>query len=129
MIPVSDLVGVPFVRGGFDPSRGLDCLGLVLEVLKRAGRPLRVDFDFSPGWRGRVLAAFEEHVGAFAEIPRHHANTGDLVVVYDEPGEQLHVAVMLTRSSLIHATKTVGVAVQKLARFEGREVKVFRRVD
>lgn len=33
-----DLIGVPFVRGGRDRS-GLDCLGVVLEILDRMGIP------------------------------------------------------------------------------------------
>lgn len=32
-----DLLGVPFVMGGDDPKRGLDCWGMAREVCRRAG--------------------------------------------------------------------------------------------
>lgn len=128
-IPVSDLVGVPFRRGGFDPATGLDCLGLVLEVFRRAGVPVHVDFDYSRGWRARVLTAFEEHVGQFEAVPARLARSGDLVVMDDEPGEPLHVGVMISRTDVIHSTKTAGVAVQRLARFADRSVRVLRHVE
>lgn len=33
----ADLVGTPYIRGGRDPGVGLDCLGVVLEIHRRAG--------------------------------------------------------------------------------------------
>ena len=34
------LIGIPFMHCGRNPSRGLDCLGLVLEFYRRLGLPL-----------------------------------------------------------------------------------------
>ncbi len=39
MIPVKDLVGIPYRHHGRD-SAGMDCYGLVIEVLKRIGKNL-----------------------------------------------------------------------------------------
>lgn len=38
-LDLSDLVGVRFKRGGRDQEHGLDCAGVVLEVLSRLGIP------------------------------------------------------------------------------------------
>lgn len=32
-----DLIGLPFIDGGRDPSIGLDCWGLIMEVTRRMG--------------------------------------------------------------------------------------------
>ena len=48
------LLGVPFRLHGRDPATGLDCVGLVAEALRRAGRRP----DASPGhcWTITVVA-------------------------------------------------------------------------
>jgi len=65
MIPdVSDLVGVRFARMGRDARGGLDCLGLVREVLYRAGYDVPDEdsltiwsfFQEEPNWQGLPLA-------------------------------------------------------------------------
>lgn len=33
----NDLIGIPFVDGGRDPRKGLDCWGLSLEIFRRHG--------------------------------------------------------------------------------------------
>ncbi len=37
MLNYSDLIGIPYVKGGRDPSKGLDCYGLCIVVFKRLG--------------------------------------------------------------------------------------------
>ena len=58
MTAALDLIGIPFERGGRDRRRGLDCLGVVLEVLERLGvpEPLRPD----PWARLRELYSSED---------------------------------------------------------------------
>ena len=43
---VRDLIGIPFVRGGRDPQRGMDCQGLVMAALARWGCDVP---DYDPG--------------------------------------------------------------------------------
>ena len=35
-----DLIGVPYIKGGRDPSKGLDCYGLCIEIYRRLGKIL-----------------------------------------------------------------------------------------
>ena len=44
-----ELVGVPFVDGGRDPGKGLDCWGLVREAYKRITNREMADFDIAEG--------------------------------------------------------------------------------
>lgn len=39
LAPVSELIGIPFLRGGRDPRVGVDCLGLVLLRCQQVGLP------------------------------------------------------------------------------------------
>ncbi len=37
MLNYSDLIGIPYVKGGRDPGKGLDCWGLCMVIYRRLG--------------------------------------------------------------------------------------------
>lgn len=41
-VPFRDLLGVPFIEGGDDPRRGLDCWGQAAEIARRLGLRLPI---------------------------------------------------------------------------------------
>lgn len=127
MIDVSDLIGVQFVRGGADPAKGLDCLGLMLEVHRRMDSGLTLpDFDYSLGWKGRVYDYFRENSERFKEVKLVGARAGDIVVIEGKSDDPLHVGVMISRSQMIHAIEGGGVALQRPSAYEGFIQKVLR---
>lgn len=120
---VRDLVGVPYkVHGrGMD---GMDCYGVVIEFMRRAG----IDFpdvfyeaagkDAGSSVREAVLDGFPVEKIGFPEY-------GCLVEIELHAGP--HVGVCLDGGSFIHATRDKGVCVQNLARY-GKSVRGFWRV-
>ncbi|MXO86168.1 hypothetical protein GRI38_09015 [Altererythrobacter aurantiacus] len=96
------LVGAPFRLRGRDPATGLDCVGLVLTALERAGLGA-VEPPFY-GLRNRSCEA------QFASLPASgfiRANgcrgaVGDLLIV--EPGPaQWHVVIRVASEAFVHA--------------------------
>jgi len=51
-----ELVGVPFRLHGRDPQRGLDCVGVVTEALRRIGRTTTVPEGYT--LRGTAISPF-----------------------------------------------------------------------
>lgn len=88
MPDLSDLIGVPFLDLGRDPSKGLDCWGLVMEVQRRMGRTVR---DLA------VPSCFDSEA-AFDKMREATAQGGEWVAVSEpEPGD---VAVMETNPQM-----------------------------
>lgn len=116
----SDLLSTPFVLGGRDTKKGIDCYGLCIEMCRRDGKTL-ID-----------IASTDQASGNFArqsadvnvrEITESEADAGDLVqCVYS--GET-HLAYMLDKKRVLHATYE-GVRVSPAAVLKDR--KFFRVV-
>lgn len=122
----TDLLGVKFRRGGIDPATGLDCLGLVLLVRERMGRPLDIPgFDYSAGWKDRALAYLIDTAGDWQRVSLASARAGDLVVLEGLTDEPIHVGIMISRTEMIHATEG-GVSIQRATRFEHLVAEVIR---
>ena len=96
-----DFIGVPFRPGGRDPATGLDCLGLVLAALDRAG--FAAPAISSGPWR-RL-----SHSDTLALLPLHgfrpvqgQTTAGDLLIARTGPGQH-HVLVHGRGAYAIHA--------------------------
>lgn len=99
-----DLIGVPYIEGGRDPSQGLDCMGLVLEVTARMGKCAEWrEVDWTDRRRGDVLG---------------------LCVL----GVTGHTGVILDDHRMIHAARGKGVCVERYtgAAWRRRITGVFR---
>lgn len=103
-----DLLNVPYKAHGRGDG-GYDCYGLVVEMCRRAGTPLRDPYDIAhlPAERVNdyiggvnVRRTDEPKVGAIAEFTR---------------GGNLHVGYIAERGKVIHATTDRGVRVTPLA--------------
>lgn len=85
---VRSYIGVPYVWGGTDPSKGLDCSGLVQTAARQVGVKLpRVTYD-------------QQHAGV--EVPSlAQAKPGDLIIT----NKSGHVVVYIGDGKVIHAPR------------------------
>jgi probable lipoprotein NlpC len=122
---VKDLIGIPYKDHGRDHS-GMDCYGLVIEVLKRIGImvPDVFDPDTSNETNGKIVKILEEGI---PNIKVDKPEMGDVVeiLVYDQPS---HVGVCLGDGTFIHALKRIGVAIEPLSRYRHR-IRGYYRVN
>lgn len=103
--------GVPYLWGGTDPARGLDCSGLVQLVLSRHGiQSPRVSAD---------QARFGTPVASLAD-----ARPGDLVA-FGSPRVN-HIGIYVGNGQMIHAPRTGEVV--KVEPIGNREITAIRRV-
>jgi cell wall-associated NlpC family hydrolase len=95
------LLGTRFRLHGRDPATGLDCVGLVLECLEAAGRPLAVPASYR--LRNTDIASllqFGERDGvSTADLP---LQPGDILLVSPGPAQH-HLLVALGPDSFVHA--------------------------
>jgi cell wall-associated NlpC family hydrolase len=83
-------LGVPYLWGGTDPGKGLDCSGLVQHAAKQLGITLP------------RTAAAQAKVGVEVRGGLAHAKPGDLVVL--ENGH--HIGIYVGNGQMLHAPKT-----------------------
>lgn len=106
----SQWIGVPYLWGGTDPSKGLDCSGLIQTALKQMGidapRVSRDQANF-----GRPVSSLEE------------ARPGDLVA-FNSPVS--HIGIYLGGGKMLHAPRT-GRNVE-ITTISDREVAAIRRI-
>ena len=108
-VTVSDLIGVPFVDGGRDPRRGLDCYGLVLEVMRRFGYAL-------PEWGiscfdSAAIAPAARQTLAELFVPASGPGPGRIVVFSldpERPADIQHFGVCLSRNKFIQTLHKTG---------------------
>lgn len=101
------LIGVPFRLRGRSAETGLDCVGLVLLTLDRAGQPVREPPAYQLRGTGRERA--ERLLEAGGLLPVAQAAPGDIVLVESGP-LQLH---LMIRAGIghVHAHASLGRVV------------------
>lgn len=105
-----NLVDTGFRLHGRDPSGGVDCVGLVLVCLARAGRPLA--FPATYGLRNTDIApliALAGRSGGVAATPP--LRPGDILLARTGPAQH-HLLVALSPSSFVHAHATLRRVVE-----------------
>jgi cell wall-associated NlpC family hydrolase len=122
-VQYSDLLGTPFVRHGRS-KEGIDCLGIVLEMYRRAGIDLPDPVDTLPeealsdhGVISDAMGEWEDVVGGYREL--------DVIVFRDSTGK-IHVGVLVSLAKMIHATENNGVIVSPLRYKQQSIQKVYR---
>ncbi|MDB5689319.1 MAG: hypothetical protein JWL91_1195 [Sphingomonas bacterium] len=95
------LIGVRFRPQGRDPAYGLDCVGVVVVALTRAGYPVIVEGDYA--LRGSNPAQISEAMDAarLRRIDDAQRAPGDILLMQAGP-LQLHLGI-LTDAGTIHA--------------------------
>lgn len=95
------LIGTPFRLHGRDPACGLDCVGLVAQVMKTSG--LRAVIPAGYGLRNSDIAAMLEGVSASGLVETTgEVEPGDILLVKTGPA-QFHLLIASGRSRFIHA--------------------------
>ena len=125
MITVRDLVGVPYKDHGRD-KKGMDCYGLVIEVLRRKGVSVPDAFyqDTAIETNKSVLQILENAIpNTKLEKPEEGAVVEILVM-----GQPSHAGVCLGGGAFIHALKKIGVVIEPLSRYR-HKIRGFYRVD
>ena len=125
MINVKDLVGVPYKDYGRS-KEGLDCYGLAIEVLRRAGKTLPDIFYDSALIESKlaIKSTLESSIPNTVLEKSEEAAIVEILIV----GQPSHCGVCLDNATFIHAMKQVGVVVEPLYRYNSR-IKGFYRVN
>lgn len=133
MTSFSDLIGIRWVEGGRDAS-GMDCYGVVLEVLERLGLPM---FDVWEQWREAYWDGWRAYRHAVPDgwewlEPEASADLreGDVLVTRDA-GVPRHLAVVVeARSGLgaLTAFDPHGVVLTSISHATEHLEGVVRRV-
>jgi len=125
MIPVKDLVGIPYKDHGRD-ANGMDCYGLVIEVLHRSGISVPDVFyhDTNIKTNKAVMQTLEAAIPSTKlALPEESAVVEILVM-----GQPSHVGVCLGDGTFIHAQRKNGVIIEPLYRYR-HKIKGFYRVN
>lgn len=113
MIDVSDLVGVPFKVHGRNVEDGVDCYGLAIEVERRYGIHL-VDVLYDSIEPDSKKSTMELVFGANKFERSEFPQEGCLAAI--NGADSPHCGVCLGEGLIIHATRNLGVVVQKAHR-------------
>lgn len=92
-------IGLPYVWGGTDLSKGVDCSGLVQQVYKQFGINMpRVSADQSTGHLGKSTYGVRTSMS--------NLEPGDLVYFYHSDGQVHHIAIWLGNNQILEAPHT-----------------------
>jgi cell wall-associated NlpC family hydrolase len=125
MIPVKDLIGTPYKDHGRGSS-GMDCYGLVIEVLRRRGISVPDVFypDTGNETNKKILKVLEEGIPN-TELQEPEEGAVVEILVFGEPS---HVGVCLGDGTFIHALRKIGAVIEPLSRYR-HKIKGFYRVN
>jgi len=114
---VQHWIGTPYSWGGDDAMGGFDCSGLILEVFKSIGK----FYDYEDYSANALYQKYKDN-----EVKQ--AFSGCLIFWFNIPGKAVHVAMMVDKYFLVHASgggskvKTVSDAIEKNAYVMMREL-------
>lgn len=118
MIDARKYLGIPYKHNGRDKA-GVDCLGLMLMVLRDAGIILPNDdgrpidprwYDADPERLVRGLERYGRRIDVTELQPLD-------VVVFCFQGKPRHAGVMMSRSQFIHIRENQSVSIARLKRY------------
>jgi cell wall-associated NlpC family hydrolase len=116
----SDLIGIAFLDLGRDPAKGLDCWGLVLEVMRRLGHTVP-DYAVPTSEDAEATARHLERAlqgGLWRRLEQHETpHVGDILAMEtfpELPGVVSHFGVFIGEGRIIHAIRKHSVSTPKL---------------
>lgn len=115
-----DLIGIPFVDGGRDPKKGLDCWGLVKEAFRRQGYEVP-DYNISAAEAADIAGTMKKQEDDWIHLDEPHV--GCLVLLRLTPGLWAnHVGIYIGDGRFLHAYLPTGVCIDRLRRWQSRIV-------
>lgn len=117
MVPVEDLLGMPYQLGARLPGPSTDCFGLVVECCRRMGRPIPDPFISSPqplDTKAWVLERLSGWVQTGTPVP------GGLVELrgLQHPA---HVGFLISAREFVHTMTKTGVVISRVDRAPWRD--------
>lgn len=117
MVPVEDLLGMPYQLGARLPGSATDCFGLVVECCRRAGRPIPDPFVSAENPMD-VKGWIAERLGGW----RLCAKPVPGGVVEFRSGEEVgHIGYLLNEVEFLHSLRTTGAVISRVDREPWRE--------
>ena len=109
-------IGTPYQHLGRVLGQGVDCLGLVVCVLREVGIDI-ADFSYEKDWwEGDRKTKFQKaYYEEFEVVPMGVQKAGDVVALRMSHPFTDHVGLMLDRSRFLHAGEAFGVRVSRLS--------------
>ena len=114
-VSINDLLGCKYKVHGRNKEEGFDCLGIVIEVLRRNGIEIPdVNYEKPEQYEDVFLKMQSRVVYQKIDIPQKLC-----IIVFSVRNEPTHTGVYLGEGLFIHATKG-GVRAEPLHRWENR---------
>lgn len=117
MVPVEDLLGVPYRLGARLPGPATDCFGLVVECCRRAGRPIPDPF-VSADEPTDVKRWIAERLGGWR---RCEAAVPGGVVEFRSGEVVGHIGYLLNEVEFLHSLRTAGAVISRVDRAPWRD--------
>lgn len=117
MINIDDLIGIRYRLCGRD-KKGMDCIGLVIEVERRFGHNLP---DAQAYRESGALGKFQTLVESTAEqlcikVVNRPEKEGDIILFENNIGLLHHIAVYMGNGQFIHCNR-YGVHIERLSTY------------
>lgn len=128
MIEVKDLLGVPFVDGGRDIKKGVDCWGLFVEVMRRFGYQVP-DYKVSCFDAESIGGIYQAGVGAWQRVGAAAPGLAVAMATHEAAPDMIqHFGVAISSRTFIHTLEKTGVIITKFSDpFFSRKIKGFYR--
>ena len=122
---IKDLIGIPYKVHGRDHS-GMDCYGLVIEVLKRKGITVPDIFypDANNETNVKIMEILKEGIPN-TKLDKPEEGAIVEILVFGQPS---HVGVCLGDGTFIHSLRNIGVVIEPLYRYRNK-IKGYCRVN
>jgi len=122
---VKDLVGIPYKPHGRDRD-GMDCYGVVIEVLRRMGVTVPdVFYQDTAMETNKTIMRTLENVIPNTKLDKPEEGAVVEILVFGQPS---HTGVCLGDGTFIHALKKIGVVIEPLSRYRNK-IKGYYRVN
>ena len=113
----SDLIGIPFIDGGIDIKKGLDCRGCFLEAMRRFGNNDIENKDISATDTKAIYAELKNRSKSNKWIQVEEPEPGDAVLLASHGSKMFfnHIGVCIENNKFIHTVQDLnGVIITRL---------------
>ena len=110
-----DLIGIPFVNGGRDPKKGLDCMGLTIAARKKLGQSMP-DFKVDCYASAKIFATFTMEAASHWQKLDAPEIGCVVAIAFDEemPDQVQHLGVYIGKDNFIHTLEKTGSIISSV---------------